>query len=377
MDSVDGEQSEHDEVGVDEPFDGERAPTGGRTADISTGRIPGIHRRTVGMCTIYRASTNAESVIFYSRYSSDLSVVVEWLVALTAVKQQFKSCVASTFDSRVRNAMNTVLAEHSVALEEMTFSCKIKVRIKWLWFPTQTIDTPVFRDVEALLPAWRRLRRFSGKWGANVHVLERWRRLRTFPEEWAAFCSTFLEVSSCADSREQQVARLSAFEESSRRSRELYAMAAEEQWQLRCLRYQALRFERESMAAEERRQRRILREQRRALVREHRAFAREDLAGRRWRASGVREDHLVLRISCLLERWQRDEVKRKSAEARKEAARVRQEAAEHRKLEAHARMQARQVEQERNARWKWMNRRDITMDELLTQRSSFSERTRM
>ncbi|CAE8593299.1 unnamed protein product [Polarella glacialis] len=129
-----------------------------------------------------------------------------------------------------------------------------------------------------------------------------------------------------------------------------------------------------AMRREERLQRQAERAERRTLLRERRAMGGEDRdhARRRKLPSELVQD--------LVRRWERLQFRLQSQRRRQEAAVLQQELAKQRaaalsnckelaKQRAAAKVELRRCRREREERWRWMKRRDLTMADMLGQRS--------
>ncbi|CAE8643230.1 unnamed protein product [Polarella glacialis] len=113
------------------------------------------------------------------------------------------------------------------------------------------------------------------------------------------------------------------------------------------------------------------RTERHALLRDRRAMSREDRdeARRRKLPSEL--------VKNVVRRWERLQSRLQSQRRRQEAAVLKQELAKQRaaarvefaKQRAAARVELRRCRTEREERWRWMNRRDLTMADMLGQRA--------
>merc|ERR1712232_130411 len=99
--------------------------------------------------------------------------------------------------------------------------------------------------------------------------------------------------------------------------------------------------------------------------RNQRLLAREDVLSQVWRKGSSTENIIGQKISQYLEEWQRQEDRCK---ARQQRQQQHQREAIARSAASAARIERRQRKVERDARWKWMNRPDITMADLLGNR---------
>lgn len=152
------------------------------------------------------------------------------------------------------------------------------------------------------------------------------------------------QVTKQHNERRMESCERCAMAEEERRHRR----AAVEEWEQR-------RKERSKEALSERFNRQAMRRE------DTRSRREERLQGRRSRW----DERLVQRIRHLVERWQRGEERRGAQEVRQRAVAERAAA---RTAAAAAREERRRLKVAMDARWKHMNRRDITMAELIESR---------
>eukprot|EP00747_Dinoflagellata_sp_TGD_P206122 gnl/TRDRNA2_/TRDRNA2_79856_c2_seq1.p1 gnl/TRDRNA2_/TRDRNA2_79856_c2~~gnl/TRDRNA2_/TRDRNA2_79856_c2_seq1.p1 ORF type:complete len:155 (+),score=18.75 gnl/TRDRNA2_/TRDRNA2_79856_c2_seq1:39-467(+) len=133
-------------------------------------------------------------------------------------------------------------------------------------------------------------------------------------------------------------------------------MLAEDRWLHRERRLEKLN--RRCMASEEKRQIRAVRHERRLEHGNRVALAKEDRLSRRWQRGRGSFECLAARICALLRRWRRCQERDASLEERKKQEALRRQAADRAR-------ERRRLAALSSERWKWMNRRDITMSEIL------------
>jgi len=306
--------------------------------------VPGICKQS-DRIDLYWANVNVESMRFSSRKVKDLTVALDFLMLLTAMKLRMKQSNSSAlFEERVKGAIESVLRENNVTIIELGLTIRISIRVAWCM--ASPIQCPVYHDVDRAVHAWKRLAQFRWRRGRRVdYALGAWSKDQLM---WPDFRKTLISISEeaghCCD---QTAARLDALYEQAQPYRE---------------RRVAL-WNRHAMAAEERRQRKLsILEVRLSERSAQLSMAREDRLGRKWNNWLRREECMVARISRLLRHWRRLESRQEAQEQRRQEARVEKAVRQARALDRAA---ERQRAAERRERWKWMNRRDLTMDDLL------------
>jgi len=355
----------------------------------------------------YSAVVNVKNMRIGSRFSQQLDVAIDNLVVITALKQRIIDSSDINFAERFRDALQAVMAENGMTVDSLGMWFRIEVQKKgWM---RSSIYTPTFHDLGHALDAWTRLSSYFWKPGRRIdRSLDAW--MHEMHSEWPAFRGAYLDIMvECGKSREHCDLRLRALERDALPIRERYialwnirAMEADEQRQRRSqARFVAEleRWNRSAMLVEERRQRQVHawerlaeRRGRRAMALEEfrqrrvafaerrmerracRALALEDCASRAWgRRLESAEERAVFGIRRLLCRWQRRQAERCAIQAKREAQaaaaadrreRCRQQA-QLRAEAANARISKQVQKAERRARWRWMNRRNITMADLL------------
>lgn len=357
----------------------------------------------------YAAVVNVQNMRIGSRFTQDLAAALDFLVVVTAIRQRVISQVNSGrgFGESLTQSVPVVLSEQGTTVSELGLWFRVEAQIScWLRRP---VVTPLFRDVELAFAAWQRLAPY--RWTAGLRVdlaLDMWMHKLFF--EWPAFRRHFLDIlEESGRCRIEWAARLEDWwlEDTPRREknielwnlqrmraaeteqrmpelleaarnekwnrremlseerRQLYVQKQERTWQLRCL---------QAMRSEERRQRRVLRWESRAQRRCQRAMLHWDRWSSAWnRHSERNEQREVSLVLQELKRW-RQEVSKQMAEEEHRSRRVvaAQRSAARRALRRQllAKASAKRVEGQRqraakDARWKWMNRPGLTMDDMM------------
>mmetsp|Transcript_126384 Transcript_126384/g.404636 ORF Transcript_126384/g.404636 Transcript_126384/m.404636 type:complete len:845 (-) Transcript_126384:337-2871(-) len=385
-------------------------------------RMRGIIRITRRECNnYYRAFVNVAGFKICSRWSAELSVSLEALIVLTAVKVGIASSdVEDSFAGKVTTVLLSVLEEQRSSQEELglTFCTQFQHRI----LARCILETPTCQNLAAALSINEGLQAFRNYQKGRPRWQERLLELVNFNAEWEAFGSgvvalikrTLGQSKSCGMARtlERLCGKASSYRDALRESYERQAMAnAEGKKEIlaasRRTRWQEAR-ERRAMASEDRSRRRVTTdEQRQALHERHsarveargaraaqsrelkamwhedrrqqserrlerknrRLLAREDRRSRKWqkrlRADKEWQLHteprFIWRICCLAERWRRRQKRRHICEGRDRAAARRAAAAE-------AKMVQRSLLEARREKWRRLNRPDITVAEMLSER---------
>lgn len=346
--------------------DGDREPVASGDQQAPRGRssVRGLYTRYVVSDGVrqyshYSAGVCIDSVQMITRRARDLPLALDWLLILSEIKQRVKDGTGvASFSRRLREAFAETLEKHVVPLESLGLSFSLQLSKKF-WVGS-ILTTPVVHSVDVILDALERLAPYQGRVGVTSRCILFDVGLATLEKEWAAFKSTFLDICAAAGQcRSELDSRLKAREELQKPFREELL----EGWNRRC------------MAADEERQRRCRKEERRRETRCRRAMSQEDRRSRMTRRRAqLSETRILTRLLVLLSRWKRRNDKRKVLERDK---RVRNRAAEIRRREAaakaaaiSAKILARSSRKAREERWREMNRRDLTMDDIFERRWS-------
>jgi len=222
----------------------------------------------------------------------------------------------------------------------------MRIHIKVGWCFRIPVHTPVYYNVDDMLAAWKQLSPFRCRRGARVDLSLG--MLSSSHEVWPRFREALISILARAGQSDEantmrcdQVGRhLDALYESAGSYREQCMefcnrrlMAQEERWQVR-------------LATMVRRQ---------AELQERRALRQEDHLSRRWRRSQAHDKMLLQRLLSLLYHW------RRSLTDSEQRMRHRRHLAQCKAQRAAARQQ----KFERERRWRQMNRRDLTMEDLM------------
>ena len=356
--SVEAELEEEQEERQDE----EEAATG-HDAASEEGRIRYLNRTGTegGRERGYSSGISADGLIFRTKYTRDLATALDFVVALMAIRE----CVppAEVRESSIKPVILEVLKEHGLdAARDLGLKVRLSLPSPIFFVGRKQLRTPFvpFDRIGDVMSAWRltagrfpamyNLGRASRRGGPKVtffHVhdpvtaADMWSGIRrSYMESWAA---AGRDARHVADWLDAQYAAHRAHRERQLETWNMLRMASEDP-------HSSLRAERRwqrqecrAMASEDRRRR--LRRMRRTP---------EQIADEL-------DSRLQRRVSQLLRRLgqvERQEAAARAKESRQEAAakrgRCREEALER------AAQRARREE-----RWRWMNRRDITIGEML------------
>eukprot|EP00928_Gymnodinium_smaydae_P037192 TRINITY_DN25861_c0_g1_i1.p1 TRINITY_DN25861_c0_g1~~TRINITY_DN25861_c0_g1_i1.p1 ORF type:complete len:610 (-),score=54.03 TRINITY_DN25861_c0_g1_i1:38-1867(-) len=294
----------------------------------------------------YGAYSDVTCVRMRSPYYRDLARALDAHLAFTSVKERVRGCNVDVFENSFKAAVSELLPEHGL---DPSKDVHILITIPAHQFIGTKLPALYFgpNRIDEAMEAWRKLvhaRGTTGRGGTPFWVYGsddfalRWTRLRT----------TYMDVIAMSGRNVSAVAaKLDAME--------VKRLPMVE----RCIE----RWNRSRMAFEERSQRAVDLSLLKAQRRERACMAREDrLAQQNFRGTCGSRGRLgkgktvMERVMKLLHTWKRRREVAAEREARRRAILVRQrsrlETAKHRKR--------------RDERWKWMNRRDLTMADLLS-----------
>eukprot|EP00927_Polykrikos_kofoidii_P080268 TRINITY_DN77139_c0_g1_i1.p1 TRINITY_DN77139_c0_g1~~TRINITY_DN77139_c0_g1_i1.p1 ORF type:complete len:732 (-),score=120.74 TRINITY_DN77139_c0_g1_i1:56-2251(-) len=308
----------------------------------------------------YLANVNIRNLRVSSRKVVDLTLAVDLLVALTDLKQRIAPCKNEEFEDCVRQFLPEVLKDHELSAEDTGLTFSVSLHMK-CWFPARASvehHTPASSDLEGTLAVWRLLDQFSWRREWPRRGIRKDRRLGVWMhglhEEWPNFRCVYVDIlASFGTCRNVSASRLDDLEKASDSYRQRHieewnrqTMAAEERWQRKVSGEQrtnaGIRWNRVAMAAEERRQRRfeaqeklLQRRCRKAMAAEERrqrrlsiferqsesenrrAMARED----RRRKSEEAEELVVQRIRKLVGSWRGAQAKRAASQKKRDRRR--------------------------------------------------------
>eukprot|EP00747_Dinoflagellata_sp_TGD_P103988 gnl/TRDRNA2_/TRDRNA2_169134_c0_seq1.p1 gnl/TRDRNA2_/TRDRNA2_169134_c0~~gnl/TRDRNA2_/TRDRNA2_169134_c0_seq1.p1 ORF type:complete len:428 (-),score=82.09 gnl/TRDRNA2_/TRDRNA2_169134_c0_seq1:21-1235(-) len=380
------------------------------SAQASGCSVRGLARKLRKNRPYYQANICVETLNLVSREFMELSKALDALVVLTAVKQRIvagrpkaKEEEESTekggrctlawegedFEKCVRAAIPEVLLEHGANAAEMGLGFHVMMSMRfWIRPP---LHTPHRRCLDDALRDWQMLADFRMSRKAR-HVQQQ----EELEGRWRAFREAYLDIlAQHGQCRKRSAARLDSLEAAAKpyRERQLErwnrkAMACEDRWRHRSWREVAVlrAAERTAAKAAQAERRRLLAERRAEARRRseeqarNRAIAREEAQARAKSRSEFQEAKAVRHVVRLLVRWQRVRKRRdrrKAGQAKKAARMAQQEArTAHaakvaseraaREAASTARREQRLQKAERQAHWRWMMRRDMTMDELVS-----------
>ncbi|CAE8599321.1 unnamed protein product [Polarella glacialis] len=321
----------------------------------------------------YGACLNIGIFALTSKFGRDLATALDHLAIITMLIQRARHGVldGDDFEDCMRRALVETESEVGVeAMEDLGLKFSLTLS-KSYWINCHTkVYTPRIACLETAL-AYRR--QFAELQQALYHrgssLLNKF-SVADLADNWHRFSALYIEaccglgetqsiVASSPKRREAVAKRLAALVEanSAEREKQLRAWNCRQMLQEERLQRQAARTERRALLRD-----------RRAMVREDRKLSREDKALRRKLPSEL--------VQNLVRRWERLQ----SLRRRREAAVLQQERAKRRaaalsnckklaKQRAAAKVELRHSRTEREERWRWLNRRDLTMADLLGQRA--------
>lgn len=334
-------------------------------ADDKSGRPERGHRRSSQGCTVRGISSHMRrrGVTYYANITigmvrmvsleyADLEKVLEIHLAFVATRQRVRGSDSLPFDIAFAQAIREAFSDHGLdPLKDVSLSIIVPANY---WIGTD-LSTQFWRgdQVEVCLNAWRRLRAARGRvWlGGNVLFAS---SLAEQEATWSQLVEVFIEVVSKAG-RDAQA------------EREKLQSAYERQQPAR--ERQADRWNRASMLRAERCQRSAALHERRREVQERRRMAQDDWQSRRacggggaaasradrWATTSRLLEHAVQRWTTLVE----NRLVKRLAHMHKQ-----EEAARREEEKANA-TELRRLRAEREKNYRWLMRRDITMDEML------------
>ncbi|CAE8676121.1 unnamed protein product [Polarella glacialis] len=322
--------------------------------------------------TSYRACQQIGIFGLESRIVPDLATALDHLAIMTVLKHRAQHGVldGDNFEDRMRRALVETESEVGVeAMEDLGLKFFLTLS-KSYWIGPQTkVRTPRIACLETAL-AYRRqfaeLQQALSHRGVVRHGLLNRHSIADLEDNWHRFSALYIEAccglgeavnfdAASPRSREAVAKRLAALVEanSAHREKQLRAWNCRRMLQEDRLQRQVARTERHALL-------RDARTERHALLRDRRAMSREDRdEARRRKLPSELVQHLVRRWELLQSRLQ-------SQRQRQEAAVLQQELAKQR---AAAKVELRRCRAEREERWRWMNRRDLTMADMLGQRA--------
>lgn len=321
----------------------------------------------------YQASLCIQSFHMTVRRVPELDRALDVLLLLMSVRNRVGSAEdADTFAQRIRSAVPEVLAEHGVTAEEIGLRFQVMICMRFWVRPP--LHTPQQQCLEVALEAWRRLTCFRSPLGQGARGFMRM-DLHELEARWLAFREVYLDILERGGrTREGLRQRLDALEEAARPFRERRL----ERWnRLAMLREDRPRHQSRKAALAFERSRRT------KAPRPSGSGGGRKLSHSEGKQKALREDRISQRLARLLRRWdhahqklRRFESRDRKAAARLAARRKRKQAAASRAEERKRRVQqaqkrsaektdAKRKKAEHSCRWKWLNRKDITMEELL------------
>ncbi|CAE8616240.1 unnamed protein product [Polarella glacialis] len=332
--------------------------------------------------TSYAACQRIGILRFSSRVVPDLATALDHLAIITVLKQRAQHVVldGDNFEDCMRRGLVETKSEVGVeAMEDVGLKFSLTLN-KSYWIGHTQVVTPRTACLETAL-AYRRqfeqLQQALRHRGVVRRGLLNRLSIADLQDNWHRFSALYIEAccglgeaanfdTSSPKSRQAVAKRLAALVEanSDHRDKQLRAWNCQHMLQEERLQRQAERTERHALL-------RDARTERHALLRDRRAMSREDRdeARRRKLPSEL--------VKNVVRRWERLQSRLQSQRRRQEAAVLQQELAKQRaaarvefaKQRAAARVELRRCRTEREEWWRWMNRRDLTMADLLGQRA--------
>eukprot|EP00746_Dinoflagellata_sp_MGD_P040039 gnl/MRDRNA2_/MRDRNA2_19663_c0_seq1.p1 gnl/MRDRNA2_/MRDRNA2_19663_c0~~gnl/MRDRNA2_/MRDRNA2_19663_c0_seq1.p1 ORF type:complete len:587 (-),score=89.08 gnl/MRDRNA2_/MRDRNA2_19663_c0_seq1:7-1767(-) len=296
----------------------------------------------------YGAVVTWGMLVFLTRRVKSLKLAIDFLLVLTDIKQHLMNAVtrggidADCLGLSLRKAIQTVQQDHGLDSDrdlDLHFVVCVPTR---RWIGTN-LQTPGFRsiDIEQGLRTWRRLQDARGQIRPgrhNYHACSPEKLQATWSQVRNAYLGSLDEMGCTKD---VAIARLDALEMKHRPRQE-----REVEW-----------WNRSAMAREERNQRTVLRVYLRRKQREERKVASAQVAIERTERN----------INICLSRWDRVQKRHMKSLA---GAKRSQELSLSKVRQAQKKDQVRLLKIRREARWKWMNSRDLTMEEILGRRNA-------
>ncbi|CAE7195061.1 DNAJ1 [Symbiodinium sp. CCMP2592] len=321
----------------------------------------------------YQASLCIQSFHMTVRRVPELDRALDVLLLLMSVRNRVGSPEdPEAFAHRLRSAVPEVLAEHGVTAEEIGLRFQVMICMRFWVRPP--LHTPQQQCLEVALEAWRRLTCFRSPLGQGARGFARM-DLMELEARWLAFREVYLDIlEKGGRPREGSRQRLDALEEAARPFRERRL----ERWnRLAMLREDRPRHQSRKAALAFERSRRT------KAPRPSGSGGGRKLPHGEAKQTIPREDRISQKLARLLRRWDhahqkllRFESRDRKAAARLAARRKRKQAAASRADARKRRVQqaqkrsaekndAKRKKEEHSCRWKWLNRKDITMEELL------------
>ena len=305
--------------------------------------IKGISKFTLSNVTYYAAAAYISPVRMRTRSVRDLQSAVEHFVVLTAIRLRLSTFKGlDTLMSHMEAVVQEVLKEHGVTGSSLGLHFVLEVHRSWLL--PRVLLIPRTYDVCQLLQIMHSLSRFLQRMKpGRVAVKNIGPILLQRELQWPDLRAELLSILEKGGKKFEASKLDNLFAATALRRQQL--------WEI---------WNRHVMAREERRQRRLdssasraqfLREQKNQRATE-RVLARARRLLQRWRS--LRAD--LLRVEQGRERRRALRLRRQQQAAAQASARDQQRAELKRK------------KLERQARWRWMNRRDITMEEIMSGR---------
>ncbi|CAE8666977.1 unnamed protein product, partial [Polarella glacialis] len=366
------QQRRQQQHSLEEDFPPEVAAEGSRRSGHGRTHVRGIVNVND---TSYGACQMIGNLSLVSKFEPDLATALDHLAIITVLKQraQHKVLEGDDFEDCMRRALVETESEVGVeTMEDLGLKFFLTLRKSYWIGKLCTLKTPRIACLETAL-AYRRQfaelqQALSHRGVVSPGLLNRL-SIADLEDNWHRFSALYIEAccglgdtanldASSPKSKEAVAKRLAALVEASSAHREKQLRA----WNCR------------HMLQEERLQRQAARAERRALLRDRRAMSRKD------RKKARRRKLPSELVQNVVRRWERLQSQRRRREAavfqqerRREAAVLQQELAKQRaelaKQRATARVELRRCRTEREERWRWMNRRDLTMADILGQRA--------
>eukprot|EP00931_Biecheleriopsis_adriatica_P036733 TRINITY_DN21128_c0_g2_i1.p1 TRINITY_DN21128_c0_g2~~TRINITY_DN21128_c0_g2_i1.p1 ORF type:complete len:667 (+),score=142.25 TRINITY_DN21128_c0_g2_i1:291-2291(+) len=362
--------------------------------------VRGIASKLRRQRVLYQANVCVETLYMVAREVPDLCVALDALVVLTAVRQRVVAdgTGSGSFEERVQAAVPAVLEEHGYAAEELGLRFQVMMSMRFWVRPP--LHTPHQHRLEDALKAWKRLAPFRPPYGEGARGLSRL-DLEELKDRWLAFREVYLDIlEEGGRSRAVIAQRLDALDEAARPFRERrierwnrLAMQEEDRPRHRSKRA-ALAFERAERVRASRAARAEAAAQKKAAALHRKTRRRSEQP----RASSTKpgnadckvtskmrtsQERLQRRLHCLLARWERShcitcrlqavQLKAFTREIERQAKKQVQAAEASWRCQRAAAAADQQAEQaakrkrrhEHMERWRKMNHKDLTMEDLL------------
>ncbi|CAE8734909.1 unnamed protein product [Polarella glacialis] len=361
-------QRQQQQQSLEEEFSPEVAAEGSRRSGHGRTGVRGIVNVKD---TSYRACQLIGIFGLVSKFTSDLATALDHLAIITVLKQRVQHGIldGDTFEDCMRRALVETGSEVGVeAMKDLGLKFFLTLsKSYWIGCHTKVV-TPRIACLETAL-AYRRQfaelqQALSHRGVVSPGILNRL-SMADLEDNWNRFSALYIEAccglgetanfdASSPKSREAVAKRLAALVEANSATREKQLRA----WNCR------------HMLQEDRLQRQAARAERRTLLRDRRAMSRED------RDEARRRKVPSKLVKKMVRRWERLQSQRR----RQAAAVLQQELAKQRaatvsnckelaKQRAAARVELRRCRTEKEERWRWMNRRDLTMADMLGQQA--------